>query len=481
MQRLLAVPRAFDPRRLPLRWQLSLAMVLVLSLTLLAAVAVVLGNARKAVADELQASLAATTSSLDATLLLLARTPAEQSTLALRDWIKAQSGNRHLCAALSSGPVASAAVARCPDRGLDAGSAPAWFSRGVTEQPQAVRRDFSIDGLAYTLQLIADPRQELDESWQETRELLQLIVLMAFSANALIVLLVTRALAPLGAATRALSRMHVGDFEPRMPRSQASDLSALLAGIDSLAQQLAVGTDENRRLLLKNLDLQEEERRLMARELHDEIGQHVAAIEMASIVLDSTAAGGDAASRGSLLRIRESVSEIHQLSRRMIRRLRPAALDTLGLAGGLQTLLMQWKSGQPQLAVVDEIDPQCDRVDAYTATHVYRIVQEALSNAVRHARADQVQVQLLMVRNELRLRIADDGHGFDPDVRTPGLGLMGIRERVKALGGELEIVTGRYAGCRLQIRLPLPAQTAPRRRESAAARELATLAIAQTD
>ena len=293
------------------------------------------------------------------------------------------------------------------------------------------------------------------------RELLQLMVLMAFAMNAIVVLLVTRALRPLETATAALGQLRDGDFrQPASPRSQAAELQPLLRGIDQLAHRLALNAEENRRLLLQNLDIAEEERKLIARELHDEVGQHVTAIEMTMFGMEHSP---------NTARIRESVSEIHQLSRRMIRRLRPAALDTLGLAGGLQALLAQWRLNQPQLNLIDEIDPACDRIDAYTATHLYRIVQEALSNALRHAQADQVQLQLLIAHQEIRLRIADDGHGFDPLTQTAGLGLMGLRERVKALGGELELVTGRYAGCRLQVRLPAPTPTRPRRRNAAPA------------
>ncbi|MDB5970257.1 MAG: Histidine kinase [Hydrocarboniphaga sp.] len=452
-----------DPRRLPLRWQLSLAIVLVLSGTLAIAISVVLRNARNAVADELQASLNSTTSSLDATLSLLERLPPGEVDTALYDWIAAQTASRHLCVALRSGPIGFVNGTECPRMHSAELSAPAWFARGVVEAPHSERRQLLVDGRQYTVLLVADPSEELNESWDETRELLQLMVLMGFAVNALILMLVTIALRPLDAATGALARLHDGDFELQLPKTEARDLRRLVSGIERLAQRLARSAGENRRLLLQNLDLQEEERRLIARELHDEIGQHVTAIEMATIGLEGSA---------NAARIHESVCEIHQLSRRMIRRLRPAALDTLGLAGGLQALLAQWQASQPQISVVDEIDPLCERIDAYTATHVYRIVQEALSNAVRHARADRLEVQLLIVNSEIRLRIADDGHGFDPQTQTAGLGLMGIRERIKALGGEMDIVTGRYAGCRLQIRLPLPAT----RRRSAVVNTLAIVA-----
>jgi two-component system sensor histidine kinase UhpB len=452
--------RRFDPRRLSLRWQLSLAIVVVLSATLAVAVSIVLRNARNAVADELHASFDATSSSLDATLALLPQIPGDAAINALHDWIMAQTGSRHLCVALRPGPMRVATETSCAHVPGSDLSVPAWFARGVADAPQAQRRDLVIEGRAYSVILVADPSQELNESWDETRELLQLMVLMAFAVNALIVLLVTITLRPLAAASDALTRLHDGDFDLRMPRTEARDLRQLVDGIEKLSHKLARSADENRRLLLKNLDVQEEERRLIARELHDEIGQHVTAIEMATISLESSA---------PTTRIRESVSEIHQLSRRMLRRLRPASLDTLGLAGGLQALLAQWRANQPQLSLIDEIDPACDRIDAYTATHIYRIVQEALSNALRHAQADQIQLQLLIANDEIRLRIADDGHGFDPQTQTAGLGLMGVRERVKALGGELDLVTGRYAGCRLHVRLPAPPPTRLRKRNVAPA------------
>lgn len=454
-----------DPRRLSLRWQLSLAIVLVLGATLALAVSVVLRNARNAVADELQASLDSTVGSLDATLMLLDRIPSAEVYGALYDWIAAQTASRHLCVALRAGPIGTVTGSECPRTHSAELSAPAWFARGVVERQHFERRELRVDGRDYTILLLADPREELNESWDETRELLQLMVLMAFAVNALILLLVTLALRPLEAATGALARLHDGDYDLPMPRiTQARDLRALVEGIERLAQKLSRSAGENRRLLLQNLDIAEEERRLIARELHDEIGQHVTAIEMATIGIEASA---------NASRIRDSVSEIHQLSRRMIRRLRPAALDTLGLAGGLQALLSQWQASQPQMAVIDEIDPLCDRIDAYTATHVYRIVQEALSNAVRHAQAERVQVQLMIVNQEIRLRVADDGHGFDPQTQTAGLGLMGLRERVKALGGQLDVITGRYAGCRLQIRLPamMPARS---RSRAALAPQIAT-------
>lgn len=467
--------RTLDPRRLELRWQLSLAMVLVLSATLLVAVGVVLRNARSAVADELRASLSATADSLDATLLLLDRLRPDEAASALDDWIAAQSGSRHLCAVLRAGAVTEPADTVCPRDVRSALTAPAWFARGVVDGPRRQQRELSIDGRPYTVLLVADPARELNEAWDETRGLLQLIVLMAFTANALIVLLVTLALRPLDAAAAALARMHDGDFDLRMPATAAPDLRRLVQGVDRLSQRLARSADENRRLLLKNLDVQEEERRLMARELHDEIGQHVAAIEMATVGLDGV---GGAAVESGLMRVHESVAEIHRLSRRMIRRLRPAALDTLGLAGGLQVLIAQWRSSQPALSLIDEIDPQCDRIDGYTATHVYRIVQEALSNAVRHARASGIQVQLTVTGGEIHLRVADDGCGFDPDGATAGLGLMGVRERVKALGGQLVLTSAHDAGCRLQVRLPA---TMPRRLRKRAVAANAAPELARVD
>ena len=441
--------------RLPLRWQLSLAMMLLLSLTLIVALSLVLRNARNAVDDEVRASFEAASSSLDATMLLLARSPQASSRDSVQDWIDAQQGQRHLCVQLRE-PVAGARCQRAVSTTL---TAPAWFASDIISASMRQSRLLSIDQGQYQLVLSADPISELNEAWGETRVLMQLIVLMAFIANLLIVLLVRRALQPLQAARRMLEQMQQGPTNGCLPSSGAADLQSLFDGVDRLRQRLSDSVAENRRLLLKNLDAQEDERRLIATELHDEMGQHVAAIEMATIVLQQAQhADGDPA----LQRIRDSVAEIHQLSRRMSRRLRPAALDTLGLAGGLQTLIGQWRSMPSPIVIVDDIDADCDQVEPYVATHVYRIVQEALSNALRHSQAERVTIQLRIVAGaQLHFCIADDGHGFDPSASRAGLGLLGIHERIKALGGTLDLRSSAYAGCALQVSLPL---AAPRHR-----------------
>lgn len=437
--------------RLSLRWQLSVTMMLVLSLTLIVALSLVLRNARKAVDDEVRASFEAASSSLDATILLLALRPHSSSRETWRSWADAQQRQRHLCVYLGE-PVAGAGCERPDSQPL---TAPAWFADDIISASRRHSRSLPIDNGRYQLVLSADPVSELNEAWSETRFVMQLIVLMAFIANLLIVLLVRRALRPLQAARQMLEQMQHGDINGRLPRSGAADLRQLFDGILQLQRRLSDGIAENRRLLLRNLDAQEDERRLIATELHDEMGQHVAAIEMATILLQQAQhADGDAA----LQRIRDSVAEIHQLSRRMSRRLRPAALDTLGLAGGLQTLIGQWRSMPSPITIVDDIDRDCDQVEPYVATHVYRIVQEALSNALRHSRAERITIQVRIVAGaQLHLGIADDGHGFDPSVQRPGLGLIGIRERIKALGGTLDLRSSAYAGCALQVSLPLAA------------------------
>ncbi len=436
------------PERLSLRSRLSLAMGTVLIASIALAITLVVSDSRAAVTDEIRASMAATARSLDALLPLTAQLDRNSAHLAIERWVAAQNTGRHICVVL----LRADDTRDCPLKQLPT-DVPTWFSRDVGEQLQASRWPLEIAGEPWSLLLQADPADELGEAWEDARGLLQIMVFMAVMANAFIFVLVTRALQPLDAVLSALDDLHRGHYGVRLPAPGVPDLSRLAQGVDRLASRLAHGADENRRLLLKNLEAQEDERRLVARELHDEIGQHVAAIEVAVHV-----EAGGAPLRPTLARVHDSISQIHRISRRLIKRLRPTALDTLGLGYGLESLVRQFGESHPDVEVSSHVAADCHTLDGRGAIHVYRIVQEALSNVTRHAlgcRQVEICVDARPAQDRLILTIADDGHGFDLERHTEGLGLIGIRERAHALGGDVTLHAAPGAGCLLQVWLPM--------------------------
>jgi signal transduction histidine kinase len=211
----------------------------------------------------------------------------------------------------------------------------------------------------------------------------------------------------------------------------------------------------NRELAQGLIAMQENERRALARELHDEFGQRCSAIRAETAWLRRCAGDDRDGMLAAAQRADASAQDLYQLVRDLLRRLRPADLDALGLVGALQALCESWeeRSGVACTFHHEGLPPALgDTVDIA----VYRITQEALTNVMRHARASRVRVRL--VRDEragLQLTIEDDGRGMDVGASSRGLGLLGATERAAALGGALEVRSTLGHGVSLTLRLPL--------------------------
>ena len=216
-------------------------------------------------------------------------------------------------------------------------------------------------------------------------------------------------------------------------------------------------TQDLQRLSSRLLTAQEEERRSIARELHDEVGQVLTAIkvelsiaqraiEAAGLRADALS-GARAITDGALHTVRDLSHLLH-----------PSMLDDLGLASAIEWYLKGF--GRRHGVKIDLLqDRMTERLSADTEAAVYRIVQEALTNVARHAQAARCRVYLQRLTNTLLVTIEDDGIGFDPGAKvttaaTRGLGLIGIRERVAQLRGELRLESAPGKGTRLTVEVP---------------------------
>lgn len=208
-------------------------------------------------------------------------------------------------------------------------------------------------------------------------------------------------------------------------------------------------------------DVQEGERRKISRELHDELGQWLTAIQAETQAIENIACTTSPKMLGSIRAVKQSAESMHEVIRRMVHSLRPALLDTLGLADSLRELERQWC--QPRLGISCEFWFEGDIAslgDDLNIT-IFRIVQEALNNIASYAQANHVAVHLRRVPGEvvgadtLLLSIRDDGVGFDAGQKFRGTGLLGMRERVIAAGGEFELNSAPGQGVRIHIKLPV--------------------------
>ncbi len=215
-------------------------------------------------------------------------------------------------------------------------------------------------------------------------------------------------------------------------------------------------------LLRHNSDLaqrlftaQEDERRALARELHDEMGQTCTAIRTEAAVL-STGKLSPQDILDTAHRIATSAQQISNLTRQMLHRLRPAALDSMGLTDALQALCDQWQATSG-VACVFHADTLPAVMDDYLCVTIYRLVQESLTNVARHAHANTVHVSVRVTLDaSLILTIQDDGQGMrNPQGNHAGFGLLGMRERVSSLGGQLRLTSQPNQGMQVLVQLKL--------------------------
>ena len=210
----------------------------------------------------------------------------------------------------------------------------------------------------------------------------------------------------------------------------------------------------NSDLLQRLFTAEEDERLALARELHDEMGQTSTAIRTEVAVLQRIGRLHPEADE-SVKRIAESAQHLSQMTRQMLHRLRPPALDSMGLEQALMTLCDNWQQNT-QTVCEFKVPALPEGLNDYACVTVYRIVQEALTNVTRHAHAKHVRVQLTLDSQGLNLNIEDDGRGMaDTQAVHPGFGLLGMQERVASVGGRMSISSKLGQGLRLAIQIPM--------------------------
>ena len=225
-------------------------------------------------------------------------------------------------------------------------------------------------------------------------------------------------------------------------RSQ-SKIQELLSHNSDLAQRLFTA--------------QEDERRLLARELHDEMGQTCTAIRTEASVLSKYSMNPEEVIK-SAMRISDSAKQLSVITRHMLQQLRPMVLDSMGLGEAVLALCEQWQE-TTGIACQTEINPLPDSLSDYLCVTVYRLVQEGLTNVARHSKATSVTVNLRLLEDKrLELMVIDNGQGFTSSPAPPrGFGLLGMQERVASLKGSFKLDSQFGDGVSILITLPVEA------------------------
>jgi len=216
----------------------------------------------------------------------------------------------------------------------------------------------------------------------------------------------------------------------------------------------------NRFLIHKSLAVQEEERRHLARELHDELGQCLTAIQADAEIIHELSRTANPKIEASAAAILDVSSRIYSVVHSMMQRLRPSVLDDLGLAAALQEEIEAWQQRHQAVDVRLSIDGDITQLGEAINISLYRVVQESLTNISKHAGATQVDIRLMLddhdAHRQVVLEITDNGCGIQPVPGNRGLGLIGMRERVEALHGTLAVDSAPAQGVRIRLAIPVP-------------------------
>lgn len=340
-----------------------------------------------------------------------------------------------------------------PRGSRDLKTVPQWFVNLITMPETQAAFPVVIDGKHVgDIVFFPDISADLFEKWIGFLALSGLVAVLMVLTGTVAYGFAGSALRPLQHLGEGLTRMRRGDYARPIPVGGPPEIRQSCEEANALAATLAQLSQDNRDLMHRLVSLQDDERRDLARELHDELGPLLFSIRAGTIALIETArpTGNLGNSAQDVL---QSVEALQHINRRILDRLRPLYIEELGLATSVQTLLRNFRKQAPHIGLTDTIDPGLNAVDGPLAQTVYRVIQEALTNVLRHAEASNAQVQAAIIEDTLVIEVSDDGGGFPAD-NVFGRGLTGMHERVRALSGSLSLLRAderTYVRCRLPV------------------------------
>jgi two-component system sensor histidine kinase UhpB len=431
-----AQPR--EKMHMPLRARLIALVGLVLLASLACGSALIAWHAAASVRTELRAALDVGTRTIRNGFDDLTRS--SDRAAELRHLIATFNGNRHVRAALVDAQDQAVAVSRLFEPSL---SVPDWFRRIIAGHPGAVR--LPVPESPATVILQADPVNELGEVWGQSRDSVLVLSVFALLSALLICTAVGRALRPLENLSTAFARIGEGDYHGTLPEQGPPELARLATGFNRMTERLAMVAAQNHRLNERLLTLQSEERADLARDLHDEVGPMLFAVDMTAATIERLVETGRTANITTHARsIHDAVARMQRHVRALLERLRP--LHAVGLESSIGRLVAFWQVRRPEIAFSVTVSVEDDSIGDELKETIYRVIQEAMSNAIRHGSPTRVQVVAADVENGIRVSVTDDGVGMPPNgFAAPGaqrFGLVGMRERVMAMAGSLAIQPG---------------------------------------
>ena len=440
-----------------LKLRLSVLIAMLFLLVLIMAGYVVIKNARNAIQDEIHSS-ARLTLQLIEIAFNSAESANDESKIALIEGIANLDSSRHLTVDLirhtNSRYVPLAAYTGLEDE-VDA---PGWYVNLVKPAPIEFRRNFPSGKLPLELVIRANPSDEIDEAWNESRGVFILLFIFLAVSIALVYFTLGTSLKPITIIIQGLEAIERGNYQTRLPDFSLPELSRISEKFNHMAEVMQISREENRALAQKSLVIQEQERQQLAYALHDELGQSITAVKAVAASINNPGQSDDQI-RNSVEAIIDVSNQMYDVARYMMRRLRPSILDELGIVPALQEMIDDWNSYHDDMFCHFSFKGELENLGENINISIYRIVQESLTNIVKHSKADTVHIDLQASEAHeqddiIKLMISDNGVGFDQHHTQSGLGLLGMRERVESLGGDIQLKSSPGNGVAITLEIP---------------------------
>jgi len=342
---------------------------------------------------------------------------------------------------------------------------PEWFVKLVQPKEEKVERRIRYGTLVVTSSAAGSIR----EAWSGFRQLMWVGLAFFLLLNTMVYLLLSHSLRPVNRILAAINRIEQGDLTTRLPTFALPEFDRIGHSLNRMAESLTAERqlEENRQLTHLIQKHIEDERRSLARELHDELGQYVTAIKTFAVgIANKAKANSDGVGMSGIASnaqvIVSAADQIYDGMHNIVRQLRPGALDNLGLAETLKDVVSSFQTQHPEIQIQLQLSENLEfgnlqSLGETVSINLYRIVQESLNNALKYAQATKIDIKLTKsATGELQLSIKDNGIGMDVDAvdQTTHFGLLGMRERVQALNGSFSIAASPNQGTTIDISVP---------------------------
>jgi two-component system, NarL family, sensor histidine kinase UhpB len=463
-----------------IRWQLLATFTLIHCVAALSGTALMLYNAKRATQVEMESAVELAEHIVRGPIDQLARetagaSPVEAIPFQTVETLPLRIRNlRHVEIHIVDAQGRRISQLASPDEREQHGSsrqAPRWFTALFQFEPRSREVPVTFGGRHVgTVIVRGEAADEIAEVWQDLSEIALVAVLASASALALLYLALGRVLNPLSHLATGLHQLEQGRFQYRLPSPRVRELAAIAHSFNALAGALDAEKTDNVRLNRRLITVQDDERRQIAMELHDELGPCLFGLKanVASLgrSIEHLPCAPPAGMRERIATLMEIVDRIQSTNRRLLSKILPMSIGHAPLADVIANLVADFERHDPDPAISLDVNPIARSYGDCIDLTVYRCVQEGLTNAVRHANATCVEVKVeqrttpRLEANESAGRVAlfvsvqDDGRGIEADAQR-GLGLTAMEERIRALGGTFVIMTHASGGTCLSIRIPL--------------------------